>query len=177
MATPTPRAASMIGQSLLAELDQEMATTRRIFERLPDEAFSFKPTEKSGSLGWTAAHIAQMLEWGAVTMQTDSIDVNPPGGSGYQPAQASGQADLLAQFEKGRDAFRAALANATDADFMKPWSLLNGGQTVFTMPRVACLRGMIMNHIIHHRGQITVYMRLKGIPIPSVYGPSGDEGM
>lgn len=165
----------MIAPILLGELDHEAATTRRVFERLPDDAFSYKPTEKSGSLGWVAAHIAQMFEWGAATMKEDSIDVNPPGGSTYQPANAANRADLLAQFEKNVAAFRAAIEGASDAHFMQPWSLLNGGQVIFTMPRGACIRSMIMNHIIHHRGQLTVYMRLKGIPIPSIYGPSGDE--
>ncbi|MBS1876060.1 MAG: DinB family protein [Acidobacteria bacterium] len=167
----------MIAPILLAELDHEAATTRKVFERLPDNLFTYKPTEKSGTLGWTAAHIAQMLEWGAVTMKTESFDINPPGGPAYQPPKADSQAELLAMFEKNLAAFRAAIQGASDADFMAPWSLLSGGQVAFTMPRGACIRSMIMNHIVHHRGQLTVYMRLNGIPIPSIYGPSGDEPM
>ena len=170
-----PQAGGTIAQSLLMEIDQEAANTRKALERLPDDKFSYKPHPKSGTMGWLAGHIGQMLEWGAMTMQTDSFDVNPPGGSDYKPANPANREELLKDFDRYRAAFRAAIAAGSDADFMKPWSLLSGGNVVFTMPRVAVIRGMILNHIVHHRGQLTVYMRMNDIPVPSIYGPSADE--
>jgi uncharacterized damage-inducible protein DinB len=164
-----------ISDTLLPEFDQEMATTRKCLARIPDDKFSFKPHPKSFDMGGLAMHIATMVDWGASTLQTDSFDYAPVGGAPYVPPVAKTNAELLAMFDSGSAKFRAALAAAENDAMMAPWSLLAGGKPVFTMPRVAVLRGMIFNHLVHHRGQLSVYLRMCDIPVPAIYGPSADE--
>ena len=164
-----------ICDAILPEFDHEMATTRKCLERIPDDKFGYKPHPKSFDMGALAVHIANMLDWGVMTMQSDSFDFAPVGGEPYVPPVAKTNAELLAMFDKGAAAFRAALAAAEDDAMMKPWSLQGGGVTLFTMPKVAVLRGMIFNHIVHHRGQLSVYLRMCDIPVPAIYGPSADE--
>lgn len=164
-----------ISDALLPELDQELANTRKCLERIPEDKFTFKPHPKSFDMGSLAIHIATMLGWGVTTMQSDSFDYAPVGGEPYVPPVVKTNAELLELFDKGAAGFRAALASAENDAMMQPWSLLGGGVPMFTMPRVAVIRGMIMNHIVHHRGQLTVYLRLCDIPVPAIYGPSADE--
>jgi len=164
-----------IGQSMLPEFDQEMQNTRKTLERLPDENWDWKPHAKSGTAGWLAAHIATMPGWIGMTLQTDELDYAPVDGPAYEPPKLENRKQLLAEFDKNVADGRAALAGASDADILKNWTLLAGGQKIFTMPRIACIRSMVMNHIIHHRAQLTVYFRLLGIPVPGLYGPSADE--
>lgn len=164
-----------LSQSLLPEFDQEMAGTRRTLERVPEAKFGWKPHEKSGTMLWLAAHLASIPEWAAMTVQRDSIDL-APGGKPVQPPPApKSTQELLAMFDKNLAAGRAALAGAADEEFSKPWSLLNNGQTLFTMPKIACLRTWVLNHNVHHRAQLGVYLRLNNIPVPALYGPSADE--
>jgi uncharacterized damage-inducible protein DinB len=165
-----------IGQTMLGEFDQEMQNTRKTLERCPDEKWNWKPHEKSGTVGWLAGHIATMPGWTAVTLTTDQLDYAPVDGPAYQPPKTDNRKELLAVFDKNVAEARAALASVSDQEIMKPWKLLAGGKEIFTLPRVACLRGMIFNHIIHHRAQLTVYYRLLGLPVPGLYGPSADEG-
>ena len=165
-----------IGQMMLGEFDQEMQNTRKTLERCPDDKWNWKPHEKSGTVGWLASHIATMPGWTGVTLNTEQFDYAPVGGPAYEPPKIENRKELLAEFDKNVAEARAALATSSDAEMMKPWTLLAGGNTIFTMPRVACLRGMIFNHVIHHRAQLTVYYRLLGIPVPALYGPSADEG-
>ncbi len=162
--------------SLLPEFDNEMANTRKTLQRVPDDKFDWKPDEKSGTMGWLATHIANLPMWATVTLAQDSLDMNPPSGERFQLPKASNREELLALFDKNAADTRAAIESATDEQFLQPWSLLNGGQTIFTMPKVAVVRTFVMNHIIHHRGQLTVYFRLNGVPVPALYGPSADEG-
>ncbi len=176
MSTPKPQSSNMIAQGLLAEFDQEMANTRKTLERVPDAKFDWKPHEKSGTAGWMAAHLANLPMWGEMTLQTGSLDVNPADGQKFQLPKADTSAEALKLFDKNVAAFRSALQGATDEMMMQPWSLLSGGKVIFTMPKIAVLRGMVMNHIVHHRGQLTVYLRLNNIPVPALYGPSADEG-
>jgi uncharacterized damage-inducible protein DinB len=164
-----------ITDALLPEFDQEMATTRKCLARIPDDKFSFKPHPRSFDMGSLAMHIATMLDWGVMTIQTDNFDYAPVGGEPYVAPVAKTNAELLAMFDKASTEFRAALAAAENDTMMKPWSLLAGGKTIFTMPRVAVLRAMIFNHIVHHRGQLSVYLRMCDIPVPAIYGPSADE--
>jgi uncharacterized damage-inducible protein DinB len=110
-----------------------------------------------------------------MTLDTPSFDVNPPGGQQVRQPELKSKAEVLAFFDKSVPEARAAIANATDQSLMSQWSLLNGGKTVFTMPRIGVLRAMIMNHMIHHRAQLGVYLRLNDVPVPSIYGPSADE--
>jgi uncharacterized damage-inducible protein DinB len=165
----------MIGASLLPEFDQEMVNTRKALERIPDDKLDYKPHDKSGTMGWLGVHLAMLAGWGHTTLKSDSFDVAPPGEPAFELPKAGSRAEILEMFDRGRDECRAAIAETSDAEFMKPWSLLQGGAPLFTMPRVAVFRGMIMNHLIHHRGQLTVYLRLNNIPVPALYGPSADE--
>jgi uncharacterized damage-inducible protein DinB len=164
-----------ITDALLPEFDQEMATTRKCLARIPDDKFSYKPHPKSFDMGALAVHIATMLDWGVLTLSTDSFDYAPVGGEPYVPPVAKTNDELLAMFDGAAAKFRAALAAADDAEMMKQWSLLGGGVTMFTMPKVAVVRGMIFNHLVHHRGQLSVYLRMCDIPVPAIYGPSADE--
>jgi uncharacterized damage-inducible protein DinB len=164
-----------IRDALLPEFDQEVKSTRKCLERIPEEKFTYKPHPKSFDMGSLATHIATMLGWGVTTINSDSFDYAPVGGEPYVPPVVKTNAELLSMFDKGAAEFRAAIAAADDATMMKPWSLLGGGQVVFTMPKIACIRGMIFNHIVHHRGQLSVYLRMNDIPVPALYGPSADE--
>ena len=165
-----------IGQMMLGEFDQEMQSTRKTLERCPDDKWSWKPHEKSGTVGWLASHVGTVPEWITMTINTEELDYAPVNGPSYEPPKIANRKELLAAFDKGSAEARAALAAVSDQEIMKGWKLLAGGKEIFTMPRVACIRGMCMNHMIHHRAQLTVYYRLLGIPVPGLYGPSADEG-
>ena len=164
-----------IHDALLPEFDQEMASTRKVLERCPEDKFGWKPHQKSFSMGSLATHIVNMTGWTVDTIDKDSFDVQPPGAPPYKEEPVKSQKELLERFDKNVTSARAAIAGASDEHLMKPWSLLAGGQTLFTMPRIACLRGFVMNHTIHHRAQLGVYLRLNDIPVPAIYGPSADE--
>jgi len=164
-----------MNQALLGEFDHEMASTRKSLERVPDGKFDWKPHTKSMTMGALAAHIAFIPHWAKLTLDTPNFEVNPPGGQQARPPELKTKADVLAFFDKNVPEARAAIAAASDQSMMTPWSLLNGGKTVFTMPRIGVLRAMIMNHMIHHRAQLGVYLRLNDVPVPSIYGPSADE--
>ena len=161
--------------ALLPEFDQEMAHTRKTLERVPDDKLGWKPHPKSGTMGWLASHIATMVGWTVDTIEKDSFDVAPVGGPPVRPPQAGSQKELLEMFDKGAARARAAIAGASDAVLLQSWSLVAGGKPMFTMPRTAVIRSFVMNHIIHHRAQLGVYLRLNDIPVPSIYGPSADE--
>ena len=165
-----------IYEGLLPELEMEAATTRKFFERLPEDKLDFKPHEKSMTMGRLAGHIAEMAGFGAVTLQTEELDMSPVGGRPFEPLVAKSSKQLLEAFDKGIADFKAALPKTSDQDFMKPWTLLSGGKVFFTMPRITVIRSMVMNHIIHHRAQLGVYYRLNNIPVPASYGPSADDG-
>lgn len=164
-----------IGQSMLAEFDQEMQNTRKVLERLPDDKWGWKPHEKSGTVGWLAGHIATLPGWTTMTIKTEELDYAPVGGPPYQPPKIESRKDALANFDKESAEARTALAGVSDQEMLKGWTLLAGGKEIFTMPRVACIRGYVMNHLIHHRAQLGVYYRLLGVPVPGLYGPSADE--
>jgi uncharacterized damage-inducible protein DinB len=164
-----------IAESMLPEFDQEMENTRKVLERVPDDRWNWKPHEKSGTLGWLASHVATMPEWATLTMTQDELDYAPVDGPGYQPPKTENRKQLLEVFDKGVAEARKAIAAGGDQDMMKTWTLLGGGQTIFAMPRVAVMRGMVMNHLVHHRAQLTVYFRLLDVPVPGLYGPSADE--
>jgi uncharacterized damage-inducible protein DinB len=163
-----------MNQAFLAEFDHEMANTRKTLERLPDDKWGWKPHQKSGTIGWLANHIANFPGWLDGALTTESFDV-APGGKPVDMPNAKNRKEALANFDKGVTAARAGLAKATDEQLLKAWSLLNNGQPIFTMPRAAIYRSMIMNHMIHHRAQLGVYFRLNGIPVPGCYGASADE--
>ena len=164
-----------IGQALLPEFDHEMANTRKTLERVPEDKLGWKPHEKSMTMGRLAQHVSEIPGWTTFTMEKDSVDVHPPGGPPYQPPVIKSLKDLLEALDKSVKAARTAISAVSDEQLMKPWSLLSGGKTMFTMPRIAVLRSFVMNHMIHHRAQLGVYLRLNNIPVPAIYGPSADE--
>jgi uncharacterized damage-inducible protein DinB len=164
-----------LSEMMLPEFDHEMANTRKTLERVPDEKLDWKPHEKSFSLGGLATHLANIPSWTANTFDQDELDIAPPGAPPFRLEQAKSRSELLKAFDKNVAAARAALAGASDASWQGSWSLLNGGNKIFTLPRTAVMRGFVMNHLIHHRAQLGVYLRLLDVPVPSIYGPSADE--
>ena len=162
--------------AFLPEFDFEMAATRRTFERLPDGELGWKPHPKSLALGELATHIAQIPHWVPLVMQQDSLEMQPAGAPAPRAELRRSRADVLAVFDRHVAAARAAIAGAEEARFRETWSLLKGGKTVFRLPRSAALRSFILNHTIHHRAQLGVYLRMLDVPVPSIYGPSADEG-
>ena len=161
-----------LNQALLPEFDHEMQTTRRTLERVPEDKLTWKPHEKSMTMGELATHLATINGWAEAILGTESFDVStaPPN------PQLKSRSELLAAFDKSVASARKAMEKASDAELMKPWSLISAGKTVFTLPRVAVLRRFIFSHSIHHRGQFSVYLRLNNVAVPSIYGPSADEG-
>jgi uncharacterized damage-inducible protein DinB len=165
-----------IADALLPEFDREMGVTRRLLERVPDGTFAWQPHARSMTLGRLAEHLAELPQWIGATVDQSGVDLaaaRRP--EGYQPPATC--AAVLAMFDQNVKAARAALAGRTDAELMAPWSLRRGEQLVFTMPKAGVLRAFVMNHIVHHRGQLSVYLRMHDVPLPSIYGPSADEGM
>jgi uncharacterized damage-inducible protein DinB len=162
-----------ICEAVLPEFDQEMSNTRKTLERIPEDKLSWKPHDKSMTLGRLAGHIVELVGWANTSITTDSLNVTI---DKYQPVVATSRQQILELFDKSVKESRAAIAGATDEHMMQPWTLAFNGQTVFTMPRAAVLRMSCFNHIIHHRAQLGVYLRLNNVPVPALYGPSADEG-
>ena len=165
-----------ISQSLLPEFDVEIANTRKTLERVPEGNPDFRPHPKSMTLARLAGHVAEIPMWGLMTLGQDELDMNPVGGSQYAPYVMNSRKDALAKFDENVKKTRDMLASTTDEAMMKTWTLKNGGRTVLAMPRVAVMRSFVMNHMVHHRAQLGVYLRMNDVPVPSIYGPSADEG-
>lgn len=156
-------------EALVPEFDQEMATTRRLLERVPSERVAWKPHAKSFSMGHLAQLVSNMPGWITQALRETELDLSGFGGYSNEKTET-----LLAGFDKNVKEARAALASASDADFLVPWTLKAGDRVFFTLPRIAVVRQNV-NHLIHHRGQLTVYLRLVDVPLPSIYGPTADE--
>jgi uncharacterized damage-inducible protein DinB len=157
--------------ALLPEFDREMATTRRLLERVPDDRLGWKPHGRSWTLGELAQHVAMLPMWGSVTMLQPEIDLS--GDTRVEGARS--RSELLTGFDAHVTATRQALVGRTDAELMAPWSLKRNGETLFTMPKAVVWRSFVMNHLIHHRGQLSLYLRMQDVPLPAMYGPSADE--
>lgn len=164
-----------ISESLLPEFDMEMASARKTLERVPQDKLDFRPHPKSGTMGWLATHLAHIPTWGSITIHQDTLDLAPGNPGADPPPLVRTTAQLLDTFDRNVAEARAALAGATDAHLTQPWSLVKDGKPMLTMPRVAVLRSFILNHLIHHRAQLGVYLRMNDVPVPSIYGPSADE--
>jgi uncharacterized damage-inducible protein DinB len=164
-----------IAQSILPEFDQEMANTRKTLERVPDDKLDWKAHPKSNTIPWVGSHLAELPGWAVFTLKQDALDIEPVNGPAYRTAKLNSHAEMVAAFDKNVAAAREAIAAATDAEFMQPWSLQAAGKTIFTMPKIAVIRSFVLNHIIHHRAFLCCYLRLNDIAVPSLYGPSGDE--
>jgi uncharacterized damage-inducible protein DinB len=160
---------------LLPEWDVECGSMRRVLERLPEDRYDWQPHARSWSAAHLAGHLANIAEWGVLTLTRDSFDLAPPGAPPFKLEPPRTRAELLARFDTARDAGRAALAAVSDEQMQQPWSLLMGGKTFRTWPRYNALRMFVLNHAIHHRGQLSLYLRLMDVPVPSVYGPTADE--
>jgi uncharacterized damage-inducible protein DinB len=160
-----------ISEMLLPEFDQEVANSRKILSCLPESGFDFRPHEKSMTLGRLAGHVAEMPGWAIVTLTQEKLEITP----GMKPTTATSREQILQVFDDQLAPAREALAAATDEDLRKPWSLVVGGHPAFTLPRHAVLRNMVFNHMVHHRAQLGVFLRLLNIPIPGMYGPSADD--
>lgn len=165
----------MIKDALLPEFDHEMATTRRLLERVPEAELAWKPHDKSMTLGQLSGHLANLPMWCSAVLSATFFDV-AAGGEEVRSKDPASRAALLEDFDRKVAAARASLAQVTDPDMMVPWSLKQGDHVIFTLPRISAIRSFVMNHSIHHRGQLTVYLRLKDVPLPPIYGPTADEG-
>jgi len=162
-----------INDALIAELQHEAATTRKCLERVPETTFDWKPHEKSMSMSRLAAHVAEMVGWIKDTLETREIDFAT---MDYKPFVPQTTAELVEYFEKNLADATETLKNASSETMMENWKMRDGEQVFFDMPRVQVLRGFVFNHLVHHRGQLSVYLRLNDIPVPALYGPSADEG-
>jgi len=158
--------------ALLAEFDHEMATTRKLLERLPDDRLAWKPHVKSMSLGGLATHLTTLPLWAAAILNEPSFDLGVA-----RPAteEKTSRAEILQAFDAATGDVRRWL-DKSDAEYQAPWMLKRSAQEVFTLPRIAAFRSFVLNHLIHHRGQMSVYLRLNDIPVPTIYGPTADEG-
>jgi uncharacterized damage-inducible protein DinB len=164
-----------IKDALLPEYDHEMGTTRRLLERVPESDFAWKPHDKSMSLGQLAGHLANIPTWGVTILESSVFDLESLG-KDRRPTQPESRTSLLQEFDAKVAAMRANVAQRSDPEMLAPWTLKNAGHEVFTLPRISAVRSFVMNHSVHHRGQLSVYLRLRDIPLPSMYGPTADEG-
>jgi uncharacterized damage-inducible protein DinB len=162
-----------ISDAFLPEFDHEVSTTRKLLERVPEDQWDWAPHEKSMKLGRLACHVAELTQFATSIAKSESMDFAK---GEYIVIDAAGRAQLLDAFDKAAAGARAAIAGSSDEDLMKPWSLLMDGKPLMTMPKAGVLRTAMLNHLIHHRGQLSVYLRLTNTPVPSIYGPSADEG-
>lgn len=164
-----------MSDTVLAQFDQVAMGTRQHLESIPDEKLGWKPHEKSYSIGELGSHLANLPNWVMATLGQDELDLNPGDGEGggRQPEYGS-SAEMVAALDAHTEAARKTIESASDEAFMAPWTLLNGGEVIFTMPKIAVLRVFVMDHMIHHRGQLTVYLRLLDVPVQQTFGPTAD---
>ena len=161
-----------ISQALLSEFDHEMATTRKSLERVPNDKFAYQPHPKSMTLGRLTSHLSHIPFWGVMTIKHDRLDLSA---NAPMPAVSSVE-EALVEFDKNVAQARTSIAGCTDEDWMRPWTLAMGERALMTMPKIAVMRSWVMNHNVHHRAQLGVYLRLNDVAVPSIYGPSADEG-
>lgn len=161
-----------LNESLIAELKQEAANTRKMLERATEKSFAWKPHEKSMTLGGLAQHLAEIPMWVGVSVDQDELDFAK---SDYKPKTATTTEELLKTFDENLENAVKSLKNASDEKLMGTWTMRNGEKIYFTMPKTAVVRYFVLNHSIHHRGQLSVYLRLLDVPLPQIYGPTADD--
>ena len=162
-------------ETVLPEFDQEMASTRKVLERIPQDKLEWQAHPKSHTIGWNANHLADLPNWLVVTLTQPSLDVAPVGGEPYKGSNLTSRDEILGCFDRNVAAARQAIAKVKDEEMGQIWKLERGGVPLLAMPRGAVVRGLVLNHMIHHRAILCVYLRLNDIPVPGMYGPSGDE--
>jgi uncharacterized damage-inducible protein DinB len=161
-------------ESFVAEFTQESAATRKLLERAPVEHFGWKPHDKSMTLGRLASHIAENPQWASWILSMDELVVDP---ATYKPFEAKDRDDLLKTFDMFAVEAQNAFKGVDEGALGNPWRMIWGGEVVLEMPRMAVMRSFLISHLIHHRGQLTVYLRMKDVPLPQIYGPTADETM
>lgn len=166
-----------IAETFLPEFEHEMASTRKLLERVPDDKLDWQAHEKSRSIGWVASHLAEIVGWVEGTLTADTWDINPADGEPYTSPEYASRHEILDAFDANVAEAKARIAATPDEEFAKSWSLLSAGEALITMPKAGVIRTWVLNHLIHHRGHLCVYLRLNDIPVPGMYGPSGDEGV
>jgi uncharacterized damage-inducible protein DinB len=165
-----------ISQTFLPEFDEEMANARKVLERVADDKLQWRAHQKSNTIGWVGSHLAEIPSWIEGTLTELEWDFNPVGGEPYRTPMLNSRKEMLEAFDTAVATGRKAIAATSDDEFAKSWSMLDGGNVLLTMPRTNVIRSFILNHTIHHRAILCVYLRLNDIPVPGMYGPSGDEG-
>jgi len=170
----TESSSESVAESLYTDLESELATTRRMLERFPSGKSDWRPHEKSMTLSSLASHVAEIPQYGIAIFGSDELDFakGPYERNRYDTAQ-----DLLAVFDNKVSQLRPALASLDWTSVATPWTMRNGDYVIFTMPKGAAFRRVMLNHLVHHRAQLGVYYRLLGVPVPGSYGPSADEPM
>ena len=163
-----------IAEAVIPEFDHEMGTTRRLLDRVPEAEFDWRPHEKSMTLGQLSGHLANLPYWCRLILEGTSYDLSAPGNERRAQPPVS-RAALVKEFDEKVAAARGLLVKMTDPELMVYWTLKSGDHEILTMPRISVVRSLFLNHSIHHRGQLTVYLRLKNVPQPPIYGPTADE--
>jgi len=160
-----------VKDTLLPEFDQEMAATRLVLERVPVPALAWRPHEGARDLGALASHVAQIPFWGQAILQQDAYNMD----AAESVAPAASVAAVLERFDRHVAAVRRTLTDMADGQLLAPWALRRGGRLILSMPKIAALRSFVLHHIIHHRGQLTVYLRMQGVVVPPLYGQTAAE--
>lgn len=160
---------------ILPEFEQEMASTRKVLERVPEDKLQWRAHPKSNTIGWVANHLVEIPGWVEGTLTMPAWDIAPVGGEPYQSPKLTSRQALLELFDQNVATGRRAIAAVKEDALGEDWSLLHRGQPIFTMPRSTVIRSFVLNHTVHHRAILCVYLRLNDIPVPGMYGPSGDE--
>lgn len=164
-----------VHESFLPDFDHEIASTHRLLERVPASDLAWAPHERSFSLGDLAMHLARLVGWARTILDQDFYDLKSA--SAAQPPAEFSLTDVLSTFDRHAAAVRERLLTMADAELVAPWELRNGAEVLMSMPRITALRRFVLHHLVHHRGQLSVYLRLRNVPLPPLYGPTADERM
>ncbi|HET6170112.1 MAG TPA: DinB family protein [Terracidiphilus sp.] len=170
-----PQANVTLRDFFLAKLDREVILVRKAIERVPDGRNDYKPHERSMELGYLAALVAGMLGWIALMIDRDELDLNDPSSQGFRTRPLANKAELLASLENGAASARRALESTTDEHLHRPWAFKMNGNPIQQQPREVMIADAVFSHLAHHRGQLTVYLRMVSSTVPALYGPSADE--
>ena len=162
----------MLAESLLPDFDHEMALTREVLLRVPAHAFDWRPHESAFTMGALASHLAQIPRWGTSILRRDSHDL---AATSAPRASLASPGEVLREFDQHVADVRRLLLETSDGELHAPWLLTRGREVLMSMPRIAALRRFLLHHVVHHRGQMTIYLRMQQVPVPPIYGPSADE--